>query len=331
MTIKELKFKLIVFVILVLFLTAVFSYRSYTEQIDIGDRVISLIIKPGSGLNTVMTTLIDEGVIQSKYMFKYPARFRGIEKKLIPGRYDFSGLNSCRSVLDRLEIGDVFKHKITIPEGNMIWETASLLAAKLNLDSAVIHNFNSDSSFLQQFEIKGLEGYLFPETYYLPWGINERAVVTELVLMYKEQTKSLWTETTANSLSQYDVIKIASIIEAETGLVDERALVSSVYHNRIRKNMKLDADPTVIYGLGGLTRPLYRKDLKKDTPYNSYMRRGLPPTPINSPGLASIKAAIKPEKSDYLYFVADNNGQHYFSKTNAEHNRAIKRIKAERN
>ena len=123
-------------------------------------------------------------------------------------------------------------------------------------------------------------------------------------------------------------IVMASIIEAETGLVDERQMVSSVYHNRLTRNMKLDADPTVIYGLGGLERQLYRKDLKKDTPYNTYMKKGLPPTPINSPGLAAIRAAIHPEESDYLFFVADNTGRHYFSRTNAEHNRAIRRIRS---
>ena len=327
---KELKFKLTVFIVLVAFLTVVFLYRSYTEEIDLGEKTVSIIVKPGSSFGQVTSQLLQEKVIYSKLMFKIPARLYGIDKKLVPGRYDFSGKNSCRSVLARLEDGDFLRIKVTIPEGNTIWETAALLAEKLELDSAIIHNLDSDSLFLKEKKIKGLEGYLFPETYYFPWGVDERTVVSEMIAMYRTMTDSLWNTAAENDLSPYEVIIMASIIEAETGMVDERKLVSSVYHNRLKKKMKLDADPTVIYGLGGLTRPLYTKDLKKDSPYNTYMRRGLTPTPINSPGLASIQAAIAPETTDFFYFVADTNGQHYFSKTNAEHNRAVQRIRANR-
>ncbi|MBU0984685.1 MAG: endolytic transglycosylase MltG, partial [candidate division Zixibacteria bacterium] len=131
-------------------------------------------------------------------------------------------------------------------------------------------------------------------------------------------------------LSREEVIVLASIVEAEALRDDEKPRIASVYQNRLRKRMKLDADPTVIYGLGGLDRPLSRRDLKKDTPYNTYRKRGLPPTPINSPGLAAIKAVLQPETTEYLYFVADGTGYHRFSKTNAEHNRARYEIKQKR-
>jgi len=148
-----------------------------------------------------------------------------------------------------------------------------------------------------------------------------------MVDMFKQMTDTVSFVSDRTDLDKYDIIKLASIIEAETGLIDERRLVSSVYHNRMRRKMKLDADPTVIYGLGGLDRPLYSKDLKRDTPYNTYLHRGLPPTPINSPGLASILAALNPEESEYYYFVAADSGRHLFSRTNAEHNRAKERVK----
>jgi len=124
-------------------------------------------------------------------------------------------------------------------------------------------------------------------------------------------------------------VALASIVEAEALLAEEKPIIASVYHNRLRLRMKLDADPTVIYGLGGLDRPLLRGDLEKETPYNTYLKRGLPPTPINSPGLAAIRAVLRPAESDYLFFVADATGHHRFSRTNDEHNRTRLQIRRE--
>ena len=327
---KNLFIKILSFTILLVLIFSILFFRIYTEEIDLGEKTVSLIIKSGTSFSDISSTLLKNQVISSRIMFKYPAQFKGIDKKLTPGRYDFSGKNSCSSVLERLEKGDFLRIKITIPEGNMIWETASLLSKKMELDSATIYNLQDDSVFVHSLGLPYLEGYLFPETYYFPWGIDEKQVVKELVMMYKSQTKNIWIDNLPNNLSHDQIIIMASIIESETGVGGERKLVSSVYHNRLGIKMKLDADPTVIYGLGGLSRPLWKKDLRKDTPYNTYMRKGLTPTPINSPGLASIKAAIAPEETEYFYFVADNKGTHYFSKTNAEHNRAIQRIRSER-
>lgn len=328
-----LKNKLINTILLILialaFLAIAYSMILYNRTIDSGDKITTVIISQGDSLNKILNQLLDEKVIDSKTIFKIGARLKGVDKKLVPGRYDFSGKNSVKSVLQKLEDADFYKVKITIPEGNTIWETAALLAKSLDIDSAKIHNLNFDTLFLKENDLPYLEGYLFPETYYIAWGTDEKTTVTELINMFKKQTNDLIKDTYYNNLDFREIIILASIIEAETGLVDEREMVSSVYHNRLKQNMKLDADPTVIYGLDGLDRPLYRKDLKKDTPYNTYMNKNLPPTPINSPGLASIKAAIKPAQSDYLFFVADNSGRHIFSKTNAEHNRAIRKIKSE--
>lgn len=327
---NELIFKLVVALITIVVVGSLILYRNYTEEIDLGDKTVTIIIQPGDALNKVVGELLEQKVVYSKLMLKYPARLRGIDKKLIPGRYDFTGNNSCRSVLDRLETGDFLRLKLTIPEGSTIWETSALIAGKLELDSATVHNLENDTAFLQELDVPGLEGFLFPETYFIPWGTTEKEVVRRLVEMYQTQTDLVWANYNEERLSRYQIVILASIIEAETGVGEERRLVSSVYNNRLKSNMKLDADPTVIYGLGGLDRPLWRKDLRKDTPYNTYIHKGLPPTPINSPGLASIQAAINPETSDYLYFVAGNDGRHIFSRTITEHNRAIQKIKAER-
>ena len=318
----------IIIAVLLLLAVVSYGYYLYAHTVDIGDRVVTVIIKPGDTLNSIARKLVTEGVVDSRSMLVYPARLMDLDKKLTPGRYDFTGENSCQSVLARLRRADFVRIKVTIPEGAPIWKVATMIAKKLQLDSATFVNLNNDSVFLARYDLPVLEGYLFPETYFFAWGISETDVADEMIAMFHGQTDGIWPETIIGDMNRYDIVNLASIIEAETRLVDERTLVSSVYHNRLRKKMKLDADPTIIYGLGGLDRPLYLKDLRKDTPYNTYMYRGLPLTPINSPGLASIKAALSPAESDYYFFVANDSGGHYFSRTNAEHNRAKERIKA---
>jgi UPF0755 protein len=327
---KLIIIKIILLSTFIFVMVVTWSIWQYYRSINIGDKTVTVIIKQGDSLSRVCDKLISEGVVRYKLILKLPARFFSIDKKLTPGRYDFTGINSIKSVLERLEGADFLRLKVTIPEGNTIWETSALLAEKLELDSTLIHNLNNDSAFLDKFEILSLEGYLYPETYFLKWGIDEKTAVGEIIKMFKSQTDSLWQSDIIAGLSKEDIIILSSIIEAETSVKDERRLVSSVYHNRLKINMKLDADPTVIYGLGGLERPLYRKDLTKETPYNTYLMKGLPPTPINSPGIASISAALNPESTDYIFFVADEVGGHIFSKTLREHNNAINKIRNKR-
>lgn len=313
----------------VIILTAVYCYWNNNKTTDLGGGVVTIVINPGDSFSKVADSLVTKGVIGSKFFLKLSAKYRGIDKKLTPGRYDFTGENSCKSVLSRLEKADFFRIKVTIPEGSTIWDVSRLLQAKLNLDSASFVNLNHNEELLQELNIPCLEGYLFPETYHFQWGLSEKDAVKTMIHQFHQQTATLWQDSFYNNLTKAEMVIMASIIEAEARVDSERVLVSSVYHNRIKSNMKLDADPTVIYGLGGLKRPLYKKDLLKETPYNTYLHKGLPPTPINSPGLAAVKAALNPAKTDYFFFVADNNGGHYFSKSNAEHNRAIKRIRSE--
>jgi len=313
----------------VLVVVLIFSQWMYRSSRDIGNDRVSVVIEQGDSFSRVATVLADGDVVRSITALKIAARLRGVDRALIPGRYDFTGANSIKSVLDRLASGDIVKIRVTIPEGSPIWKVGSILKSTLEVDSAALMTLNSDTAFLAELDLPYLEGYLFPNTYFIPWGTELKEVVATMVALYRQQTVGIWPDEIQLGLSRQEIVILASIIEAETHIDKERPIVSSVYSNRLRKNWRLDADPTVIYGLGGLDRPLYRKDLKKDTPYNTYLHRGLPPTPINSPGLASIKAALEPADTDYYFFVADNTGGHYFSKTNAEHNRAIRRIRRE--
>lgn len=300
---------------------------SYYDTVDLGDTHKSIVIEPGDSFDSIVQRLVGMGVVDSRLMLKYPARLQGVDRRLTPGRYTFTGRNSCRSVLDRFRRADFDRIRVTVPEGLPIWRTAALLADSLDFDSATFVALNTDSVFLADHDLPCLEGYLFPETYFFPWGTSARSAASKMVYMCRTQTDAIWPET-LSAQERFDHIILASIVESETRIDSERVIVASVYTNRIRKNMRLDADPTVIYGLGGLDRPLYRRDLKQDSPYNTYMRKGLPPTPINSPGLAAIRAALTPAKTEYLFFVADNRGGHRFTRTNAEHNRAIREIRS---
>jgi len=326
---KKRRLSIALIIVGILAIALLVTALTYYLPVNIGTKVVSVIIKPGDSFASVAQQIVSNGVVSSKFLLKLPAVIYGVDKKLIPGRYDFTGRNSCHSVLRKLGKGEFLRIKITIPEGSTIWETARLLADSLELDPNYIVSLNQDSTLLMALDLPCLEGYLFPETYYFPWGSNAEEAIKQIVAQFHSMTDTIWPDTIADSLSKHEVIIVASIIEAETNHGDERDLVSSVYHNRLRKDMRLYADPTVIYGLGGLDRPLYKKDLKKKTPYNTYLFKGLPPTPINSPGMEAIMAALHPAVSDYMYFVADNSGKHLFSRTNAEHNAARQRIRKE--
>lgn len=299
----------------------------YIWPVDIGERTVSVIIEPGDGFSLIATQLAEENVVRARFALSIPARWRKIDTKLVPGRYDFTGRNSAQAILDKFEAGDFLKIRMTIYEGAPIWKVASVMARLLDVDSAAVMALAHDTVFSRRLGVPYLEGYLFPETYFIPWGTPIEKVLGDMVAMFKAQTGDMWPDTIPNNLTREQAIVLASIVEAEAFLDPEKPVIASVYHNRLKQRMRLDADPTVIYGLGGLDRPLYRSDLKKDTPYNTYRRRGLPPTPINSPGLAAIMATLYPAETEYLFFVADGSGGHRFSRTNAEHNRARYEIK----
>lgn len=299
----------------------------FMRSIDLGGQVVEIRVQPGDTFVGVADQLVKHGVVSDRWLLVYPARLLKVDRRLLSGRYRFTGEVSARSVLDKFARGDVELIEVTIPEGLPIWKVAALLQKKLSLDSAAFMELSRDRSFLDSLNIPYLEGHLFPETYSFSEGVELRAVISEMVQTFHSRTDSLWAQASSTGLNKYQTLALASIIEAETPLGSERSRVASVYLNRLRLGMTLDADPTVIYGLGGLDRPLLRADLDSVTIYNTYRIAGLPPTPINSPGLASIQAALRPDGSDFLYFVADGSGGHIFSRTNEEHNLARRRAR----
>ncbi|MEW6051615.1 MAG: endolytic transglycosylase MltG [Candidatus Zixiibacteriota bacterium] len=308
-------------------LVAGYLYYAYVREVDLGEREVTIVVKTGDRFAHLAARLQIEGVVTSRWLLEYAARWTDVDKRLQPGAYRFAGRNSCRSVLEKIRLAEGVQAKVTIYEGAAIWKVASVLAQALQLDSAELIALNSDRPFLDSLEVPCLEGYLFPETYVLPQGMDARSAAREMVAMFNHQTDSLWSQLRSDGLTRDQIVILASIVQAETKLPQEAGKVASVYQNRLRRGMLLDADPTVIYGLGGLDRALAREDLDSLTPYNTYRVAGLPPTPINSPGLPAIRASMAPDSTGFLYFVADGQGGHHFSYTNDEHNTMRKRVK----
>jgi UPF0755 protein len=304
-----------------------YVYYRYTHTLDLGKTEVVLVVKPGEHFSSIVDRLYTQRVIDSKLLLKYPARWMKLDTRIIPGEYRFTGQNSAQSVLRRLARGEGVQVRLTVIEGLPIWRVAGELKQQLGIDSSSVMGMAKDTGLARSLGVPSLEGYLFPETYLFAPGTDARTVLIAMARMTLAKTSGVWNDTASVGLTRSQVMILASIVQAETGRLEEAPRVASVYLNRLRRGMNLDADPTVIYGLGGLNRPLTKDDLETPTPYNTYRNLGLPPTPINSPGLAAIEAVLHPETTDYLYFVADGSGGHTFSKTNEEQNLARRRAK----
>lgn len=285
-------------------------------------------ILPGQSLYTIAENLENETLISSQKYFKIFVRIKKSGKKLQAGEYLLTAADSPETILDILISGKVKLYKITIPEGLNIKETA-ILMEKQNLCRAdefirLCHNEN----LIVSFDIKAtsLEGYLFPDTYFFPAGTDCRTLISTMVKRFHQIFKKEWLDRAAKmGMHRHEIVTLASIIEKETGDPGERPLISSVFHNRLKRKMRLESDPTVIYGIKDFDGNIKRKHLKMMTPYNTYQIRGLPVGPIAGPGAKSLEAALFPVDSEYLFFVSKKDTTHHFSKTFDEHNRAVRK------
>jgi UPF0755 protein len=293
-----------------------------------GDEVF-VELPAGLGLGAISDRLSAAGVVPDAWTFRLAARLTGSDRRLKAGEYRFAGASTPRDVMARLVAGDVFTRGITFPEGLTVAEMADIFG-RSGLGTAddflaAAENVSLVAAYDPQ--ARSLEGYLFPSTY--AWPRREAApdAVRAMVAQFSRAFDgALRAEAAARGLSVRDVLTLASIIEKETARADERPLVSAVYHNRLKAGMALQCDPTVIYALMLAKRwdgNLRKADLSMRSPYNTYVVRGLPPTPIASPGRASLDAAVRPADVPYLYFVSRNDGTHVFATTLAEHNRNV--------
>jgi UPF0755 protein len=283
------------------------------------------VVKEGSSLKEVAGELEIGGLITNKTLFVLWARMKGYGKGVRAGEYSLSPAMAPIQLLEILRKGLVILHAVTIPEGFTRDQIADVLAAKGLADKKRFLELTEDKALLRQYGISGpsLEGYLFPDTYLFSRGTPPLAIVDTMVRRFRQAVAPLMEQSQGIGMKFEDVVTLASIVEKETGRPEERPLIASVFLNRLRLGMRLESDPTVIYGIENFGGDLKKKDLTERTPYNTYVIHGLTPGPIANPGLDSIKAVINPARTDYLYFVSRNDGSHQFSKTLAEHNRAV--------
>jgi len=286
-------------------------------------------IKRGDNVKTMAVRLAGAGVIDNPLLFEIEARLSGAGGRLRAGEYLIGKNGSIRSVIRALLDGKTLLHKTTIPEGLTIRQIGAALEKNGVVSAREFAEAAEDPAILRAFGLsaKSAEGYLFPDTYnFLKQTPGRDVVPVMLKTFFAKAGKALPEEVMADPEKLCELVTLASIVEKETGAESEKRLVASVFANRLQKKMALQSDPTVIYALPDFDGNIRKKDLSFDSPYNTYTRRGLPPGPIANPGLSSLLAALEPADTDYLYFVSRNNGEHYFSATLEEHNKAVRKF-----
>lgn len=288
----------------------------------------SFTISPGDNFDRITEKLQEKGLVKAPLKFKLVARWKGAEKKIQAGQYRLSSQMTPLELLDALARGQVILYHVTIPEGFNIRQVARKVEAGGLADFDTFLSAATSPTLTRRLGLPAdtVEGYLFPETYAFAQTATPEKLIKAMVAELRANFPAEWRKRAEETgFSVHEVITLASIIEKETGVADERPIIASVFHNRLDRNMRLESDPTVIYGIQDFDGNLTRANLKKPTPYNTYQIRGLPPGPIANPGKASIRAAIYPADTDYLYFVAKPDRTHYFSETLKKHNQAVRK------
>ncbi len=283
-------------------------------------------ISPGQSFSSVLTGLHRQGLISSVWKLKLYARFKGCDKKLRAGEYLIPAGASPEKVLNILVQGKVVLHRITVPEGYSLRQIAETVDRAGLVPEAEFLAAADDPQLINEFKISGssFEGYLFPDTYLFSRQTSAREIIEVMVHRFNEVFSNDWKERAARlGLSIHEVVVLASIVEKETGVDAERPVIASVFRNRLNLGMRLESDPTVIYGIENFDGNLTRTHLRTPTPYNTYTQQGLPPGPIASPGRKSLEAVLYPADTPYLFFVARKDRTHQFSATLTEHRKAV--------
>jgi UPF0755 protein len=292
---------------------------------------VRVTVPAGASFGTAVDSLARAGVISSPRLFRLYASARGRERDLKAGTYAFAPGSSWNEVIDALTRGKGgLVQTVTIPEGFALSSIATTLGKALSVPPDSVLMAATDSALRRRLDVPTptLEGYLFPDTYTFAEGTSPAEAVQTMVSRFERVWKPEWNARLQElAMSRHDVMTLASIIEKEARLAEERPVISAVYHNRLKIGMLLQADPTVQYALGKHVDRVLYKDLEVDSRYNTYKHAGLPPGPIASPGAASIEAALYPASVPYLYFVAHPDGHHEFRRTFSEHTEARDQIR----
>ncbi|MDD5723094.1 MAG: endolytic transglycosylase MltG [Syntrophales bacterium] len=308
-----------------------FNYAS--SPIDFKYRELTVEIPRGIPFAQTADILDEAGLLRHKKRFCLLAAVTGASKRIKAGEYDLRSSMSPMAVLEKLVKGKVKGYQIFIPEGFTLRRIATRLENQGLADRETFISLASDSRFLSSLGIEGesAEGYLFPDTHTLNKSMGEEGIIRFMVRQFRKvMTPDMLERADELGLTEDELVILASIIEKEGGPKEEKPMISAVFHNRLKKGMRLQSDSTVIYDIEDFDGNLRRTDLEKETPYNTYRIKGLPPGPICNPGLDSIEAALYPAPVDFLYFVSKNNGSHHFSSNLTDHNAAVLKYQIKR-
>ncbi len=291
-------------------------------------------VTEGMSFKAISAELRKEGIIRYRGYFEIIGRLQGISRKVRVGYYGLSTNMSLWDVLDSLRKGKIIEYEVVIPEGYNLYQIGwTLSGTPLLSDPQEFIKLVTNKDYVHSLGIEAntLEGYLFPDTYYLPKGIKLEEIPKKMVQRYKAVFGDSYKRRAEElGFTEHQIITLASIVEKEAKVESERKLIAAVYLNRLKKGMRLQADPTAVYGKKAWITNVTRADLKRRSPYNTYLHKGLPPGPIANPGEGAILATLYPDTVDYLFFVAQGDGSHFFSKDYESHEKAIDRYRSNR-
>ena len=310
---------------------ATYVYRVVHQPLSPSEEYF--VIKPGQSFNSFARQLVSAGLTREAYSLRAWALWTGQATRIKAGQYTFAGADNLAAILDRVVQGKVILHQVQFIEGWTFRQLRDVLDQNDKLEHLTPGKSNAEVMGMLGVPEQHPEGMFFPDTYRFATGTSDLDILRQAYNAMNRVLEEEW-QARFDDLpldSAYDALILASVVEKETGKASERATISGVFINRLNKRMRLQTDPTVIYGLGdSFDGNIKRKHLKQDNPYNTYTRRGLPPTPIAMPGRDSIRAAVQPESTRSLYFVSRGDGSHKFSETLEEHNKAVRKYQLKR-
>ena len=288
-------------------------------------------VTDGMSFKAIAAALQKEGIIRYRGYFELIGRMQGISRRVRVGYYGLSTNMSLWEVLEALRKGKIIEYEVVVPEGYNLYQIGwTLSGTPLISDPQQFIRLVKNKDYVRSLGVEAdtLEGYLFPDTYFLPKGIKLEDIPRRMVQRYKAVFVDSYRDRAEEmGFTERQILTLASIVEKEAKVSTERKVISAVYHNRLKKGMKLQADPTCVYGTKAWITQVTKQDLKRVSPYNTYLHKGLPPGPIANPGQGAILAALYPEAVDYLFFVAQGDGSHYFSNDYGTHEKAVGRYR----
>lgn len=312
---------------LLLLLLPFLFYLHFLQSPRGSGKVVKVVdFSSGSSMKRISEELAKARIISSSSLFTIYARLENADEKAKAGTYRFSDAMTPRQILSMLEAGDVYELRFSVPEGYSIYQIAEMLNSRgiFKKESFLRQCFNPEILSELGIQAKSVEGFLCPSTYTIRPRTDESALIRDMVSRFRSTYKRTFGERARiRGLRQFEIVTLASMIEKEAVVAEEKPLIASVFHNRLKLKMPLQSDPTSIYGVRAFAGKITKRDILRDTPYNTYRIKGLPPGPIGSPSIDAIKAVLNPAKTRYLYFVAKMDGTHHFSETLEEHNQAV--------